>query len=185
MGLFDFFKHPARKKGKSGDKAERPRCAHYLFAHVVLRQMALHHPYMTMGALGSAQGKAFLADLLATVEEQCAQLGGADTLTADQVRFHPGKARKYPCTIVEFPAPQVATEVFFVAMVLKPPTGDAAADLLTAEMRYFTLELGARREGKPRTVLCEWSHDGAHLNYGEGPPPDIDKFRHAVAALCE
>jgi hypothetical protein len=34
----------------------------------------------------------------------------------------------------------------------------------------------------PPDIICgAKDRDGTHLNYGDGPPPDIDKFRRAVA----
>jgi hypothetical protein len=50
-------------------------------------------------------------------------------------------------------------------------------------IRYVTLERGSRIEtGQTRTVLCEWTADGSHVNFGDGPPPSINDFTKAVAA---
>ena len=165
-------------------KREAARCGHYMFPHVVLRQFAFSSPYMCMGALGAPEGQGLLADMLAAVADFCEQDGQDMTLAADQVRMHPVKVQKKPALIVELPEPRVATEVYFVGIVLTPPTGDTAADLTTAEVRYFTLEKGVRRDAKPHTVLCEWTQDNKHLNYGDGPAASVKNFAEALAGKC-
>ena len=57
----------------------------------------------------------------------------------------------------------------------------------TAIIRYFTLELGEFFEPVSRrgTFFCEWTADGEHRNYGEGPPPDIAAFCEAIRIKIE
>ncbi len=99
------------------------------------------------------------------------------TLAADQIRMHSLKVNRKPCLIVELPEPLAATEVYFAGIVLTPPVGDTAADLTSAAVRYFTLEKGYQSDGKPRTVLCEWTADNKHLNYGDGPAATVKSSR--------
>ena len=165
-------------------KRDAARCGHYIFPHVVLRQFAFSSPYMCMGALGAAEGQGLLTDMLAAVAEFCAQDGEAMTLAADQIRMHSLKVNRKPCLIVELPEPQAATEVFFVGIVLTPPLGDTAADLADSQVRYFTLEKGYQSDGNVHTVLCEWTADNKHLNYGDGPPASVKTFAEALAAKC-
>ena len=166
------------------EKREPARCGHYIFPHVVLRQFAFSSPYMCMGALGAPEGHGLLTEMLAAVADYCAGEGEEMTLTADQLRMHTLRINKAPSLIVELPEPRTATEVFFVGIVLKPPVGDTAADLTSAEVRFFTLEKGYRSDGSARTVLCEWTAANKHLNYGDGPAASVKKFAEALAEKC-
>jgi hypothetical protein len=189
MGFFDYFKGRGKKRRKAGsplgDEQEVPRCAYYIFPHVALRQFAFGSPYMCLGALGTTEGRRFLGDLLESVAEYCSAEGEAMDLEPERIRTHALRAKKYPCLIVEMPEPRAATEVYFVGIVLKPSPGDTAADLPGAEVRYFTLEKEFAPDSSAHTVLCEWTQDSKHLNYGEGPPADVKQFLKAIAEMCE
>jgi hypothetical protein len=165
-------------------KRDAARCGHYIFPHVVLRQFAFSSPYMCMGALGAPEGQGLLTEMLAAVADFCQSDGEEMSLAADQLRMHTLKIKRKPGLIVELPEPHAATEVYFVGIVLTPPLGDTAADLTSAAVRYFTLEKGQRSDGKGRTVLCEWSQDNKHLNYGDGPAASVKKFAEAIAEKC-
>ncbi len=165
-------------------KSEAPRCAYYIFPHVALRQFAFGNPYLCMGALGSAEEPRFLNDLLQAVAEYCGGMGEETTLRAEDIRVHHFRANKLPCLIAEMPAPRAATEVFFVGIVLKPPAGDTAADLVGVEVRYFTLEKGVSADGGDKTVLGEWTTDNRRVNHGDGPVPDVKKFLKVLAEKC-
>jgi hypothetical protein len=69
-------------------------------------------------------------------------------------------------TVIEMPPPQVPLECYFIAII--PITGDRP--------RYFTLE----RAFFPGPMLCEWTADRAHHNFGTGLDPNIDLFVAAV-----
>ena len=186
MGLFDFFRR--RKKRKRGHDVmgsdQTPRLSHYIFAHVALRQFAFNSPYMCVGALGSAEAKRFLGELLEAVEEYCRDEGDVLELEVDQIKPHSRRAGKLACLVIQMPPPRAATEAHLVAIVLKPSSGETAANLPEVQVRYFTLEEGVAQQSGSRTVLCEWTPEGEHLNYGEGPPPDIDKFLKKITEMC-
>jgi hypothetical protein len=45
----------------------------------------------------------------------------------------------------------------------------------------FTLEVGFDFEtNSPRTVLCGWTKEGTHLNFGDGPSPNVASFVEAI-----
>lgn len=164
---------------------DRPRCGHYIFAHVALRQFAFGNPYLCLGAIGSKEGQHFLTDLLASVGEYCHGEKEEMSLTAEQLRIHNLRVNKCPCLVIEMPEPHSATEVYFVGIVLKPSPGDSAADLTGVEIRYFTLEKSYVTDEPAGTLLCEWTQDNEHLNYGKGPAPVLKKFLQAVTSKCE
>ncbi len=51
--------------------------------------------------------------------------------------------------------------------------------------RYFTLERGIGWSDQPRTVFCEWTAEGQHSNYGDGPPATVPEFAEAIEARLE
>lgn len=161
------------------------RCTHYKFAHQALRQAAMENPAKCVGLLQSPAAQRFLNDLWDAVRTSCTQAAepgqppepGPLGLEADMTQVGP-----YSAVIVTLPKPMVATEAFFVAMVLRSYV--RAEDGLTVDrhplLLYYTLEYsGARPDGSPRTVLSEWQA-GTHLAYGDGPAPDSSAFRDAV-----
>jgi hypothetical protein len=72
-------------------------------------------------------------------------------------------------TVLEMPPPQIPPDCYFVAIVL----------VEGAQPRYFTLEC-CFFPGP--TMLCEWTANRTHGNFGTGPEPDIDLFVEAVTA---
>src|SRR5688500_13362378 len=137
MGIFDFFR--GRRKKKRGHNPmsgqhPTPRLGHYIFAHVALRQFAFNSPYTCVGALGSSEAKRFLGELMEAVQTYCTEEGESLDLDAQQIKIHVLRAKKLPCLIVEMPPPQAATEVHLVAVVLKPSTGETAANLTETQV---------------------------------------------------
>src|SRR5579885_790015 len=166
----------------AGDDIE-PRCPHYTFAHVALRSVAFRHPAGCLGVLASPDAHAFLADLLRSVDEHCREMGRPGQLAVDDLNVHRGRCGDYPCAVVEMPRPRGITEAFFVALVLLVDMSADEPDFDHAALRYFTLEKGAMLGGPPRTVLCEWTADGSHVNYGDGPPAELGAFVDKVAEM--
>lgn len=80
------------------------------------------------------------------------------------------------------PRPLEMPEAYFVAFVHRPKSDDIL-DQRPTFSRYFTLEYGQRMDGTPRTVLCEWTVEGSHLNYGDGPPPQMELFLNSIESL--
>ena len=79
------------------------------------------------------------------------------------------------------PMPRQPTEAWLAAVV------GAAAD--PGHLRYFLWEQSDLSDGRPRSVLSEWSGSG-HLNYGDGPPftgnlaNDCAAFLARVVEIC-
>jgi hypothetical protein len=76
--------------------------------------------------------------------------------------------------IVTMPPAEHAAEAHFVGVVIDDESLS----------RYITLEHGWNLDDSPRTVLCEWTERG-HMNFGDGPPADLDSFRQAVHQRLE
>ncbi len=182
MGLFDWFRRKAdpRPDAWSADELlDDPRCDHYAFAHQALRAVALEDPLGCLAVLASADARPFLAALVRSVTDFCRDrnVGPTAGLTADDLAVHRVRALGHPCAVVEMPAPRAAAEAHYVAVALTAEPSE------NPEARYFTLEKGLQLDGEARTVLCEWTADGTHRNYGDGPPLGVEPFVRAIEGL--
>lgn len=186
MGLFSFFR---RKRPPTVDSPVeeadllRARCHHYVFAHVALRSVAFDHPLGFLGMLASPEPHRLLSDLMQSVSEHCREMEPQPDFHVDDIAVHTVRIGKYPCAAIEMPRPRAMTEAFFVAAVLLVDPALGMPDPSEVTLRYFTLEKGMSHDGSPRTVLCEWTRDGTHANYGDGPAPRLESFTAAVQDL--
>lgn len=175
MGLFNFLKR--KQPPPPADDGPSPE---YMFAHVVLRQIALDDPLQFLAAIASPAAEEVIDSLLKIVAEECgrpAPFGPAD------IAIHTIRVNDFPCAVIELPEPRELAEAHFVALTAtvdmsdgEPPGNEPVP------ARYFTLEKGIGLDDQPRTVLCEWN-TSTHMNYGDGPPPTVDDFAEAIGAL--
>lgn len=150
----------------------------YVFAHIALRQMAVSQPLRVLAIAGSDKAYDFLSDLLKDVEEQCGQPA---TYAANEIQLHHRRIGNSPGLVVEFPHAKEMAEAHMVAIVaLMDLTSDQEPDFDSVKGRYFTLEKGITMSDEPRTVLAEWDTT-AHMNYGDGPPCDVEQFVAAIS----
>jgi hypothetical protein len=182
MGLFDFFRRKAQKPpGPSSEDLDEPRCHHYALAHYVLRSVAFDDPLAYLGILASPDAHKFLAHLLRSVSERCKN--EQPDFAAEDIAIHPVRVGQYPCAVIELPQPRATAEAYFTAAVLLADLQDQVPESAQRKLRYFTLEKGFVLNGPPRTVLCEWTSEGSHVNYGDGPLPQLEAFVRAVEEL--
>ncbi|MBI3158035.1 MAG: hypothetical protein HYZ26_00360 [Chloroflexi bacterium] len=134
-----------------------PRPQPYIFAHLALPALFFRAPESMLRNF-EQEGPEFLRYLWRQIG---LEKGGHDEAAGMQIQVEIHKEAREIIGLISLPAPQNATEAFFVAAVHSPERA-----------RYFTLELGERLDGSAYTVLCEWDTEGRHLNYGEGPAPD-------------
>lgn len=187
MGWFDWLKNLFRPHSQPSseafdkDQINQPRCMHYAFAHLGLRSLAFDDPLRCLAILSSDDSRKFLAYLLRSVEQHCQTRGDQLDFGLEDIVVHSVRMGRFPCSVVQMPEPRGITEAYFVALVLMiDPDAESLPD--KPELRYFTLEKGFNvGGGPPRTVLCEWTADGTHANYGDGPPPELRAFLEAVA----
>jgi hypothetical protein len=118
-----------------------------------------------------------------SVSEHCKEREPRPDFDIEDIAVHKVRVGKYPCAVVEMPRPRAITEAFFVAAVLLADPDREMPDPKEVVLRYFTLEKGFTFEGPPRTVLCEWTAEGTHCNYGDGPAPRLEAFLQAVEEL--
>lgn len=185
MGLFDFFRQqPARSPNSDDVEADLddPRCHHYMFAHAALRMAAFENPLAFLGTLASPDANEFLASLMASVSDHCRERQAQADFRVEDLIVHKVRVGSFPCAVVEMPRPRAITEAFFAAGVVLADLS-AGAPPSDVGLRYFTLEKGMHIDGASRTVFCEWTSSGSHLNFGEGPGPALGPFLEAVREL--
>lgn len=187
MGLFDLLgRKPAPPPDPlAGLDADQPRCHHYTLAHIALRSLAHEQPLMFLGVLGSPEADRFLASVFADVSAHCREREPQPDFASTDLAVHRGRVGPYPCAAIVMPPPRTTPEAYFVAAVLMVDVTNTPEPPADATLRYFTLEYGLALGGPPRTVLCEWTAEGTHSNYGDGPEPELGAFLRAVEAKLE
>lgn len=156
---------------------------HYVLAHIALRKICLQDPLMFFGSIASEHRDEFLKQVWRQVSEQCDPQGEA-TFDISDVGFATCTIGVYPAIVVAMPEPEGLGEAYFAAIVLKMDLSKEDRPE-KPEIFYFTLEKGARLDQSDRTVMCGWTADDSHLNYGDGPAPDGDKFVQEIEKLLE
>jgi hypothetical protein len=140
---------------------------HYQFAHKVLAGVARD---MGPGML-AAKPEVVNAGMITLWNSFGAQLPAEHRLLSDGLRAELIELGGHRMMVIVLPKPIAAGEAYYTAAV--QPAG---AD----HCRYFTLEHAVNPfTAQPYTVFAEWSDD-SHLNYGEGPAPDLSAFLFAV-----
>lgn len=163
-------------------EAERYPSHHYALAHIVLKDVCMHHPVYFFCVMVSPEKDEFLEMVWQWVCEIC-DGGGKAPFSIQDVVFEGMRIQEYPMLVALFPQPRDIAEVFMIAAVLKVPADELEEAPENPEVRYFTLELGATEDYRARTVLCEWDMSGNHVNYGDGPDPDPRAFIEAIKSL--
>lgn len=81
--------------------------------------------------------------------------------------------------VVQLPAPEAMAEALFAGIVPLAPQGTP-----DQRLAYFTLEYSFDLETQaPFFVLCAWSSEGTHRNYGLAVEPTLEAFCSAVLSL--
>jgi hypothetical protein len=156
---------------------ERPRCHHYMFAHMALRQVAYSNPLGCLGVLASPNATAFLKDLWQDVDKLCRERGETSTIQPSEFVIYKLCVGKYPCAIVEMPEPWFITGAHFIAILVRKPLDQIGPEERDAPMMYYTLEKTINfDDDTPQTVLCSWTKEGTHSNFGPEPQPELHAF---------
>lgn len=182
MGLFDFL---SRKKEQSdvGATPIDPRCDHYSFTHLVLRQAAFDDPMRCVSTLGSPGCDDYLVQLWDEVEKTCEHYKQPVELSPSDIMVHRLRIGDHPCALVEMPTPAAPGEAFYVALVVNLNVSDRSRGFADRPLRYITLEETGRGGGALTTVLAEWTGPDSKIQHGPGPDPSIDEFMARVTEL--
>ncbi len=154
----------------------------YVFAHQALPALAFSEPGKLLAILNGPDAEKFLQNLWGTAGQQC----GPDDQRAADGLSHTVNAAGTTGVIaaVKLPEPKEVGEAHYVGIFGRFATPEEP-DLFNLKwVRVFTLEYGLHPVGENRcTMLCEWTYEGTHKNYGEGPPPDEEAFVEAAMNL--
>ncbi len=154
----------------------QPRDHHYIFGHLVLRNMFLSEPERFLTHL-QKEGTGFLAGIWRRIGQD---LPKKKVLPPTGLAYDLQVEPDALLAIVRLPPASVTAEAMLVGCHLRrlPPEEKVAPGPLA---RFFTLEYGVRDDLQtPRTVFCEWNGEGVHLNYGDGPPAEFAAFAAAI-----
>jgi len=165
-------------KARLGNSQPRPH--HYVLGHVALRSLALENPLRFLSIMGTPDADKFLNAVYQNLVESLKDEGPPD-FTLNDVRYDRGKLGDWLCVVFTLPPPKEVTEVYFCCLAGHLDQNDPNPTPESIKARWFTLEYGLTDDGGKRTVLCEWTKDGTHKNYGDGPEPTLDNFLQAVA----
>ena len=190
MGLMDFFRRrPQRAAGVDDEleaflkREDSPRPQYYTFAHYVLRQATFQLGAACLGVLVSPRREEFLRTIWDAAADSCRQTDPSvalDPFPAASIQVAPLRAGPFPCAVVKMPPPRGTTECHLVGIVAHVDIAAGEEPTEQTAVSYFTLEQGASLDGSARTVLCEWTREGSHLNFGGGPPAEPEAFANAI-----
>ncbi|MHC4875536.1 MAG: hypothetical protein ACYTGL_03490 [Planctomycetota bacterium] len=182
MGLFDFFSR--RSRADAAPEGDSPRCDHYSFAHVVLRDDAFDNPVQCVTQLASADSMSYIANLWESVKHISEEHGEPVTLEPEDILVHQVAVGSWPCALIEMPAAAHKTEAFFVALVLKVDLADRDRGFEAEPLSLFTLEFSETNSiDEIQTVIGEWSRDGTHASLGPGPEPEPEAFVSSIEQI--
>jgi hypothetical protein len=146
---------------------------HYFLAKVALRVAFFRNPLAVFASLDSNLRQQSLEGLWEIVSQNCDSLGPA-RFGIDDLAITSLPIKGFPTLLIQMPEPTEVAEAYFVAMVLLTPIS-ALSPAKPSEGAYYLLERADPSAGCP-TMVCGYTADGAHLNYGPGPKPTQAKF---------
>lgn len=170
---------------------------HYKVAHHALPHLAFNNPVGLMGNLGDQEKLTELWHIVGSQLDSSVPRISADGFRAESRVYSPlaaqpalfsARTKVFSIALITFPLPRRATEAYFTAIVLGPIPQKRSnnnkawiEETNKAPTRYFTLELGVNEaQTGLRTVFGEWRKDNTHVNYGDGPPPNLTAFYERV-----
>ncbi len=181
MGLFNLFSR--QPKPAAAGPGDAPRCDHYSFTHVVLRDAAFANPTQCITTLASADSASYVAGLWQQVVATCKQHQQPAEIKPDDILIHKIRVGAFPCALIEMPTPQQSTEAFFVALVLAIDLSKADWKFEASPLRFITLEHACGDETQLKTVLGEWVSPERYISHGPGPYPGVDEFAKRVTEI--
>lgn len=174
--------------GSFGPPPGEVRPQHYSFAHRVFRKVFFDRPVQMMMLMKTGRGEEALLEMWDRLGEE---VEPDQRIEVDELPVHLSQSELHGATqylaIIELPPPKGTTEAHMIGLVVQPAGGSLQAreggPRDGTKYWYYTLErsvkVGADDSDGPRTVLGGWNSD-SHLNFGEGPSPEVAKFRQAI-----
>ena len=152
------------------------RLHYYCFVHRLLPQAAWSNPAAFCGAMASPDHEKILRAWWDSIGDD---LPSAERFPWPSISVIPSRVGSHFVILFTFPPPAAATEAFFSAFVLGPIKSANVDELKATPQKYYILEQSFC-EGGPATVFAEWTSDGTHRNYGDGPLPSAEAFLNHI-----
>jgi hypothetical protein len=153
---------------------EQPDSFLYSLAHNVVRNLFFQDP-RRFYRLAEKDWDRGIGDFTWDLALPFAARAGDWVGRRDQFKCRPVPVRGRKAVLLEFPAPLERTQCHGILAVLTRGKGMGRGR--PGYGRYFTLERG---RSKRDSVLGEWTADGCHVIYAEGPVLREDAFIAAV-----
>ncbi len=183
------------------DPAKRSQ-VHYAFAHRFLPQYVSQNPHAFFSYLfrrdlpGSPMEPVrFIHSRWTLFEEVAGLIPRSGFPTAESVLFRRVTALSMsveqwmgrPVALVRMPVPEHPANAICVVVVLLASIDRPENWPRDVQARVFTLEAVELDSGleRERGLLCEWTGEGQHLNFGIGATAKRDDLLNAVARVME
>jgi hypothetical protein len=164
------------KIDENGKKETAPeRMQHYMFAHVVLRDLFFNdRDRLIQDILSKENG---LQNFWYQVGDfYASSFDGPKQLDASGIVVETTEFDGRLFAVIQLPKPEQSPEAYFIGLIMPHSS--------FSKSRYITLEYGKGEGNQSFTVLCEWDGEN-HLNYGEGCEPTIENFKDTLISMAE
>jgi hypothetical protein len=175
---------------------------HYAFAHRFLPQYVQQNPYAFFSYIfrqdmpgGAMEPTRFIHSRWTMFEEMVGLIQRESDPFRDGMVFRrvadltmsTQEVAGRPVALVQMPTPEQPVEVFFVAVALLASPAHPGSWPRDVQARVFTLEAEfSEHPGEGTTgVVCEWTKEGEHRNFGFGVRAERDAFLRAVTAALQ
>jgi len=159
---------------------------HYVFSHMALRELFFKNPPAFVAALAN-RGEERLKQAWDRVGKFMQEVEGEELPSQGLVCSTHDIGLGAVAVVVSLPSPEEPGEAHFIGLVLRHPRKRLRGLLGTKNgvARYITLEHGINIiEGSERTVLCEWTGRGMHVNMGDGPEATVSAFVQKLGEMA-
>ncbi len=174
--------------------------AHYEFAHRFLPQYVHHNPHAFFSYLfhrdvpgGAMEPTRFIHSRWTMFEQMAGFIPpnsdpswrGLPFRRVAELSMSTHHSAGRPLALVQMPSPEQPAGAFFVACTLLASAARPESWPHDAQARVLTLEakLSPSAAEIGTGLVCEWTRDGDHRNFGLSVPADRDSFLRAVTAV--
>ncbi len=154
---------------------EKPREQHYEFTHRILVSFFSEDAQRLWGLLVSTKADKIVQEIW--------ERAGDGTMSVDDtgLRRSHEQLKVGEAVMIKLPEPKAAAEGHLIALVQIPAGKPFFRKSRPGAYRYFVLEQGEDLDGRGHLILCEWTDDWQHINYGEHKiEPDTRSFKDVI-----
>jgi hypothetical protein len=156
----------------------------YAFAHRALPDFLFHDPMVALALLGRDDASDTLRDYWRFVRDRIDPEHDSPEPGPDAFLVRAFRLEEHLVALIRLPEPLQPVEAYFAAFAVQVDPDALDPDAPPQEhppARYLTLEKTLPvLPGHPEAILCGWTAEGVHQNFGRGVTPDLDAFTNAV-----